>query len=228
MPQVVVKLSDDLQGLDLDQFAADREEHRNAAHVYKQCKARWVGRVDLPNQSIIMKKYRERSVLHQAKQAVRQSRASRIGQHALRMLDAGFSLSTPLACFEERWGPFRGNSCLLLRFIPGDLLGEPRALLRSLAAVFPEREPVNVVVEQLRGVRHRLLKHGLQHHDVHGANFLFDKAGKLQLLDIESIRPAWIRSRSAKIVNAKFDALEAAAIWHLGQGNQASGQSKAA
>ena len=208
-PPKVTRLSNDLTEAELQQFWVESDRILNDAHVYKHCKARWVGRVDLPNQSIIMKVYRERSIRHQAKQSVRKSRALSNGQHALRMLDLGLTTPFPLATLEERWGPFRGKSCLLLKYVSGAMLSQADELLRLMVANYPSRNPIDAAIEQLRDVRCRLLELKLHHHDVHSDNFLFDDTGKMQLLDIESIRPAWSRRRSAQVLNAKFDTMEA-------------------
>jgi len=200
----IVKLAADVHEPVLLQLHKDLGNTIDKSHIYKRCKARLVGRLEAPEKTYIFKLYSERSIRHAAKQRIQRSRAQRYSKRMEQLIASGIATPKPVAYLEERWGPFRGRSCLLLEYISGPLLNQSVQLLQLVNATHPGVDPVTFITHQLIEARDKLLALRLQHHDVHGGNFIFDGNCQMHLLDSEAIRPSMARKRSAVLVRERF------------------------
>lgn len=210
----IVKLDRDFDDVVLERIQNSAEQIIRDAYVYKQCKARWVAKIDsVDAPTCLLKWYTARSRRHAAKQLITKSRAAVHAIHTRHLIDAGLPVPRPLAYLEERVGPLRGRSCLVYEFISGFLFGQTE----ELYGVFTrngDHDPVLRVVEQLREVFDLLDRLNLHHYDAHGSNFMFDQTGKLYLLDTESIRwySRFLRKRNKMIAKQNLDRLVVGSI----------------
>ena len=167
-----------------------------SGRTLKRCDARWVSLVDSADGPMVIKMFVERSLRHAMKRTVQQSRALRHVKIANRLTSEGIATPAPVALFEERFGPFGGNSCVMYRFVRGTTLaGRPVGPDRRKS--FKVNDGIrNVVRSHLPKLGESLVQMGLVHTDVHGENFVKDTNDRLHVLDLDSVR--WTRSKSKK------------------------------
>jgi hypothetical protein len=186
----------------------DLESTMEAGETYKRCRARWVSRIDLPSGPVVVKLFTERSVRHTVKQRFQRSRSRRAADKAFRYCERGFHTPQPLALLQEELGPFRGNSCIVYEYIDGANVAADLSHMLSSVAKSQGQTALEYICEQVRQTRDQLIRAGLAHCDCHAGNFMFDRKGRLYLLDLDSIKPALVRRRNEAKMRYLFDLLE--------------------
>ena len=144
-------------------------------------RVRTIVRLEDSDQSIVIKRYVERSFRHLLKQMIQQSSAARCWNDTLFLLENGFPTPMPLAYREERFGPFRGPSFYVYQFQSGQTLLERCRTLENQRLL---RDYVSQLVNiwQLQ----RRLRVSL--HDANPGNFIVDAAGKIWVIDLDKLR----------------------------------------
>jgi hypothetical protein len=149
-----------------------------------QCKAvRQTVRLAWGSQSYVLKHYAEQSRRHYAKQLAARSRARRTWNVTHRMADAGILTPRPVACVENRWGPFRRDSFLLYPYVEGATLRT--VLVNEALGYGPSTGDVWRQVHQLwQRLRH--LRASLS--DTNMGNFIVCPDGQLWVIDLDKAR----------------------------------------
>ncbi|WP_419189548.1 lipopolysaccharide kinase InaA family protein [Stieleria marina] len=192
----------------LSDLVNEIESTMKAGETYKRCRARWVSRIDLPSGPVVVKLFTERSARHALKQRFQRSRARRAAEKAFRYTEYGFNTPQPLAILQEQRGPFRGNSCIIYEYIDGANIAAGSWRMLSGVAELQGKSGLEYIYGQIRETRDRLIQAGLAHCDCHAGNFMFDRQGRLYLLDLDSIKPARVRRRNGPRMHYLFDLLE--------------------
>ena len=143
--------------------------------------ARSTVRVDRHEQSFVLKHYEEPTFRHAVKQNVSRSRARITWLVAHKMANSGIATPRPVACVENRLGPFRGDSYLMYPYVPGMTL---RACLQCEA----DSPKIGVVREQLLELWDRLKQIRVSLADTNLQNFIVGDSGRLWVIDVDKAR----------------------------------------
>lgn len=149
----------------------------------------------------VIKRYNRKGLLHTITHLLARSRASWCWTNAGRVRGAGLRTPTPLAFVEERWGPLRGRSFLVVDHVPGVPLAE------WVAAHAQDHRAVEAMADRFAEVWRALGKARLGHGDMKATNFLVDGAGELWLIDLDGMRlhpPGPTLARARKRDQARF------------------------
>lgn len=151
-------------------------------------RVRTIVRLEDSDQSIVIKRYVERSFRHLLKQMVQQSRAARCWNDTLFLLESKFPTPMPIAYREERFGPFRGPSFYVYQFQSGQTLLEHCRGLENQRLL---RDYVSQLVN-IWQLQRRLC---VSLHDANPGNFLVDAGGKIWVIDLDKLRREKHQSR---------------------------------
>lgn len=140
-------------------------------------------RLNWGDRQFVIKHYVEPTFRHTLKQTVTRSRAWRTWSTAHRLADAGVATPRPVACLENRFGPFRGDSYLMYPYVEG-------CTLRSyLGCEEPAGKPViEAIREQLVEFWSRLKQLRVSLADTNLQNFIVGDAGRLWVIDVDKAR----------------------------------------
>jgi len=144
--------------------------------------ARHTVRLAIGGRSFVLKHYVEPTRRHAAKQLVLPSRAWKTWEFTHLLADLGIATPRPVACVENRWGPFRRDSYLMYPYVEGE----------TLRYHFYEAKKSPSLHERLWRQVHELwqrlveLRVGLN--DTHLGNFIVSPAGQLWLIDLDKSR----------------------------------------
>lgn len=162
----------------------------------KQC-VRTTVKLEVDAQTYVVKRHRERSIRHFAKQCFCRSRAARCWDDTWLLLESNYPTPRPVAYRENRLGPLRGNSYYVYQYIEGKTLIELAACCKNQRLL---RQYVTQLAEVWRW--HRSLCVILS--DGHPANFVVDTAGKMWVIDLDKLQ--WIRNKETldKLLQQSF------------------------
>lgn len=166
---------------------ARRVEDLPGAEVVKRNRMRTVVRVPSPDGALYVKRFRVVKAGERLLSAVRASKARR--EHAAfgRLRAAGVRCPEPVVLGEERGALFLAGSVLATREAAG-CRELPRELDRLRAEGAPGAGARRELVERLAGTSRAIFASGVDHPDLHLANFLVDPAdGGLVVLDLHSV-----------------------------------------
>lgn len=145
--------------------------------------ARSTVRLDWHGQSFVLKHYVEPTMRHALKQNVWRSRARTTWLAAHKLIGAGIATPQPVACIENRLGPFRGDSYLMYPYVEGETLrsylGPDDAIVRPLTSHI--REQLVEFWTRLKQLRVSLADTNLK-------NFIVGTAGRLWVIDVDKVR----------------------------------------
>ena len=144
-------------------------------------RVRTIVRLEDSDQSIVIKRYVERSFRHLLKQMIQQSRAARCWNDTLYLLENGFPTPLPIAYREERFGPFRGPSFYVYQFQSGQTLLERCRHLEN-------QRLLRDYVSQLVNIWQLQRRLNVSLHDANPGNFIVDAAGKIWVIDLDKLR----------------------------------------
>ena len=144
-------------------------------------RVRTIVRLEDSDQSIVIKRYVERSFRHLLKQMIQQSRAARCWNDTLYLLENGFPTPLPIAYREERFGPFRGPSFYVYQFQSGQTLLERCRHLEN-------QRLLRDYVSQLVNIWQLQRRLSVSLHDANPGNFIVDAAGKIWVIDLDKLR----------------------------------------
>lgn len=102
-------------------FLEDLEEVLNGIEdpLLKRCNSSMVGRVRVGEQELVVKRYNIKGVFHGLRRAFMLTRAMHSWRNSHQLLKMGVSTSRPVALFERRFGPFRGESYFISEYLDG-------------------------------------------------------------------------------------------------------------
>ena len=145
--------------------------------------ARSTVRLHWQGRSFVLKHYVEPTIRHALKQNVWRSRARTTWLAAHKLAEAGIATPRPVACIENRFGPFRGDSYLMYPYVEGETLrsylGCEDAWVRPLTGQI--REQLVEFWARLKQLRVSLADTNLK-------NFIVGNAGRLWVIDVDKVR----------------------------------------
>jgi tRNA A-37 threonylcarbamoyl transferase component Bud32 len=140
-----------------------------------------VAKVTIGGQTVVIKRYNIKNIIHALRRAPRSSRAMMSWRNAHRLRFLGIATPQPLALIEERWGPFRKCAYLVMSYLPGQTVErEIRENLDNPKALDVYTEKLSLLLEQLAVAR-------ITHGDLKATNFIVVDE-ELYLLDLDSMR----------------------------------------
>jgi tRNA A-37 threonylcarbamoyl transferase component Bud32 len=176
-----------------------------ATRAVKDGAHRTVYRVDLPDGAVYLKRYRNRTWLHRARDALRGSAARREFRLAQRLAERGIETVVPLAWGERRLGPLVLDGSFVSRELPGAASLEE--LAQRAATAPPSPSARRRLAEALGRWLARLHRAGVDHRDLHAGNVLVCAGGaaddmpRVALIDLPDVRLrpslSWRRRRAS-------------------------------
>lgn len=131
---------------------------------------------------LVLKRYNLRGPLHTIGHFVLRSRAAWSWRNGHLLADAGLSTPRPLAMLEERFGPLRLRSFLLMGFVSGV------PLLDVVRSGRLDSAQLSKIADQFAHVWRKLGELRLGHGDMKATNFIVDDDGRLWLIDLDGMR----------------------------------------
>ena len=145
-------------------------------------------------QQFVLKHYVEPTFRHALKQNISRSRARTTWLAAHKLADAGIATPRPVACIENRLGPFRGDSYLMYPYVEG------QTLRSYLGCEELEARPLVAEISgQLLDFWNRLKQLRVSLADTNLKNFIVGDAGRLWVIDVDKVRfhrIAYVASRN--------------------------------
>jgi len=159
-----------------------------------------VAQVELPDRTVVVKRYNLKNVWHALERFWRPSRAWHSWREGHRLRFFGLATPAPLALIEERVGPLRRRAFLVNAFCPGiDLMDH----------LSPDCEPDAETASAILGLFETLHRLRISHGDFKATNLLWHD-GRLVVIDLDamtqhvsarSFARAWRRDRARFLRN---------------------------
>lgn len=149
----------------------------NPASLLKHDRTTTVGKLELSQQSLVLKRYNARSQGHKLKRALRKSRARRCWSMSYAFARAGLNVAPPVLMYEHRFGPVRLDSYFVSQFLQGD------ELLSALPNM-GDRERV-AVVSAIEAAFSKMRTAKLTHGDMKASNLMW-VSGALYFVDLDA------------------------------------------
>jgi len=168
--------------------------------MLKEGKTCTVARVDLPDQSVVIKRYNLKSTWHALERLARPSRAWHSWREGHRLSFFGVATPEPLALIEERIGPLRRRAFLINAFCPG---------ISLMDHLSPDREPDAATATAILSLFNTLYQQRISHGDLKATNLLWCE-GQLIVIDLDAMTQhtssrtfarAWRRDRARLLRN---------------------------
>lgn len=156
-----------------------------AGHRFKDGGAATVARVEQGGETLLVKRYNIKNLLHWLKRFWRPSRAWHSWREGHRLAFLGIATPRPLAVVEHRWLGLRGRAYLITEYLPGqDIIARFRDAQADAAnqGLPPEAE-----LEALDRLFAALIRERISHGDLKGHN-LFWQNGHWSLIDLDAVR----------------------------------------
>ncbi len=129
---------------------------------------------------LVFKRYNTKNIWHSLRRNFQTSRAANCLRMANLFSKAGLAVAEPMAVIESTWGPFRGRSWYVCRYLDNELLLD-----------YLGREQDEVVVEQaiakVADIFSILCDTAMSHGDMKATNILVNN-GSLVLIDLDAAR----------------------------------------
>jgi hypothetical protein len=145
--------------------------------------ARQTVRLEWNAQPFVLKHYQAPTRRHSLMHLVLPSRAWKTWAFAHRLVAAGIATPRPVACIENRWGPFRRDSYLMYPYVEG------RTLRTCIAEDAKQSPPVRERLwQQISELWQRLVELRVSLQDTNLANFIVSPSGQIWLIDLDKSR----------------------------------------
>jgi len=145
--------------------------------AFKHDQTTTVSKIELANQSIVLKRYNPRSQWHKIKRALRRSRARRCWQMSYAFSKAGLNVAAPIMMLEHRLGPFRLDAYFLNEFLEGQ---ELLSLLPSL-----DKEQQLKIAAAVEDAFEKMKAARLTHGDLKASNLMWSNE-QLYFIDLDA------------------------------------------
>ena len=143
--------------------------------------ARRTVRLEWASRQFVLKHYRERNWWRALKRMGRRSRASSTWIVMHKLADAGITTPRPVACIENRWGPFRWDSFLMYPYVEGQTL---RSYIEDPAS----KADLADFWQQLRDLWQGLSQLRVSLSDTNLRNFIVGDGGRVWPIDLDGTR----------------------------------------
>ncbi|SDT57263.1 Lipopolysaccharide kinase (Kdo/WaaP) family protein [Pseudomonas sp. Z003-0.4C(8344-21)] len=149
-------------------------------HLYKTGGAASVGKVQVGERTLVIKRYNIKGFAHWLKRFWRPSRAWHSWREGNRLAFLGIATPKPLAVLEKRFLWLRGRACLVTEFLPGpDIIERFAPYVESGEAPEAELQALDLLFAQLISER-------ISHGDFKGHN-VFWQEDRWALIDLDSM-----------------------------------------
>jgi len=176
---------------------ADPDTATETGHRLKDGDSSTVSRIDLPDRSVVIKRYNLPTQRYAFSRLWRPSRAWNSWKEGLRLQRLGIQTPHPLALIEKRFGPLRRTAWIINEFCPGipllDTLNPDQA---------PSPEEASAILHLFNTLHDEQVSHG----DFKATNLLW-QAGQLSVIDLDAMkrhRFQWTHRRAWKKDRARF------------------------
>lgn len=152
-----------------------------SGQLLKHDRTTTVAKVDGDGMAWVIKRYNTKNPWHAVRRALRRSRALNCWDMSGQFLGAGITVPAPVACIENKLGPFRGKSYFVYEFVDAeDLLsymnshngpGDRSLILRRIEDLFDALQTSRII-----------------HGDMKATNILVGADRGLTLLDLDAAR----------------------------------------
>lgn len=146
----------------------------------KDC-VRTTVRYEAKAERYVVKRHRERSWRHFAKQCFSRSRAEKCWADTWFLVKYGYPTPRPVAYRENRLGPLRGNSYYVYEYQEG-------RTLKELATGSKNQRLLRKYVTQLAEIWRLHSQIGINLSDGHPANIIVDALGKMWMIDLDKLK----------------------------------------
>ena len=146
----------------------------------------------------VVKRHRERSWRHFAKQCVTRSRAQKCWADTWFLVKYGYPTPRPVAYRENRLGSLRGNSYYVYEYKAGQTLKEVATGLKNQRLL---RQYV-VQLAEIWKLHHEL---GISLSDGHPANIIVDPTGKMWVIDLDKLKFLQDNSKKEETLLSTFE-----------------------
>ena len=151
------------------------------AIVYQRSKARVTGQIEFCETKYVVKYFSERNVIQRCRRWFSTSRAMKCWVVADQFLATGINTPQPIACLENRVGPFNRSSMFIYEFVPGLMMNTPKAKMADRRT----GQSMRSAFDQLKG---QMAELSVSHADPHGGNFIWTDDQELYVIDLDSVR----------------------------------------
>ncbi|HEY5733864.1 MAG TPA: lipopolysaccharide core heptose(II) kinase RfaY [Gammaproteobacteria bacterium] len=149
--------------------------------MLKEGKSSTVGVVKLGDQRFVIKRYNVKSKMHQIKQMLKESRASRSWRNAHRMILRGFTTARPVAVLECLKGRLKGVSVFVMQYVEG--VNSANYFLDKKIDIDSKRATAKKMLELIQEMHHERIIHG----DLKSTNFIIGDKG-IVIIDLDSMK----------------------------------------
>lgn len=145
--------------------------------AFKHDRTTTVSKIELADQTMVLKRYNPRNQWHKIKRALRRSRARRCWQMSYAFSEAGLNVAAPIMMLEDRFGPFRLDAYFLNEYLDGQ---ELLTLMPTLdeAQLLKVAEAIEDAFEKMKAAR-------LTHGDLKASNLMWVK-NQLYFIDLDA------------------------------------------
>lgn len=150
---------------------------QSSSKTFKNDQTTTVAIANIGQNTVVVKRYNCRSVVHKFKRAFRRSRARRCWDMSYRFQAAGLNVAQPIIMCEKRFGPIRRDAYFVNLFLHGE---ELISLLPSL-----NDEQLQAVLSSLQSAFKIMQKNKLSHGDMKASNLLW-VGGQLVFIDLDA------------------------------------------
>ena len=164
----------------VEMLSSPADLFQDAEQLLKDGNSTTVGMVSLAGESIVVKRYNVKNILHHVKGMIRESRASRSWRNAHRMQIRGIATAAPVAMFECLKGRMRGTAIFAMQCLSGTNSAD---FFRDANVDAGDRRRVaGKMLEILAELKRQRISHG----DLKSTNFILSK--KAYLIDLDAMR----------------------------------------
>lgn len=132
-------------------------------------------------EGFVLKRYNLRGPLHTAGHWFLRSRAALNWNHSRHLAESGLATPRVSAMLEERFGPLRMRSLVLMEFVPGV------PLLEAVKKGQLDSAKLEQVADQFATVWRTLGEQRIGHGDMKASNFIVGEDGRLWLIDLDGM-----------------------------------------
>jgi tRNA A-37 threonylcarbamoyl transferase component Bud32 len=174
-------LNSAVQSRDLPELCNDPDGALDKAHVQiKSDKTTTLGRVHSDVGELVIKRYNTKNRWHMIRRNFQTSRARNSLEMSHCFTEIGIQVAEPMAVIEFRFGPFRGRSWFVSRYLDKemllDYLGQPR-----------NADVLERIRSEISSLFGKLLKNRLSHGDMKATNILV-MDNDLLVIDLDASR----------------------------------------
>jgi tRNA A-37 threonylcarbamoyl transferase component Bud32 len=161
-----------------EEFLQDINDLVLKGQILKAGSTATVVKVNYAGKTLVIKRYNIKSFWHLLRRCCRSSRAAISWQNGRLLQLLGVATPMPLGFIENRIGWFRSTAYLVCEQSDG----------QDMKVAFKKRVPTQNELIQLENIFKIFKKYHISHGDFKATNFLIEKNGTIQLIDLDAMR----------------------------------------